>query len=271
MGKHRPISPVMGLQTTLPMTCGQYLMIATLAQMAIILPVRAQTTANYPLGADSSESPATNVRGEMNALIAAGVKAGPSSKRTQTSGGAISDGADLGIDCQFDPQSQPSLRRISPEAAPPRLFLNELPGDFADPNGPSVLISADLDDKDPEVPSRLSGSEERPLLNPPTNGTLRLAPLVVRGNGIIKIPEAKLYTHDAFMKRIMKRYLTEFDYGFLNRFTLPLYGSASREKRAMEAYERDQMTELKELSGAFGKSEVDLHGSGSFPKNSPGP
>jgi hypothetical protein len=85
--------------------------------------------------------------------------------------------------------------------------------------------------------------------------------MMVREREIV-IPEEFLYPNKVFLSIIMKRYLTEFDYAFLNRFTLPLFGSASREKRAMQFFRQGQkkefQDELRLLDGKEVKEELRL-------------
>jgi hypothetical protein len=119
----------------------------------------------------------------------------------------------------------------------------------------------------PPTPEELEAEINDPSANPfrgmnpvpaPAADAIAMAPLVVRGNRPIVIPEAELYTPAAFTDILMRRYLTEFDWGVLNRFTLPLFGSQSREKRAHEIYDQDQLKELKDEGRLFREPDFGL-------------
>lgn len=85
-----------------------------------------------------------------------------------------------------------------------------------------------------------------------------LAPLIVHAKELREIPESEIYTSRAFTELLVKRYLTEFDYGVLNHFRLPLFGSEPPEKRAREAYQRDQAREIKDEGRLFREPDFDL-------------
>lgn len=83
----------------------------------------------------------------------------------------------------------------------------------------------------------------------PGNGTssaVILLPAYLVNEKPVKIEEKQLYTPETYVRILMKRHLSELDYEFLNRFTLPFFGSASREKRAREAQWRQEWKEMAE-------------------------
>jgi hypothetical protein len=83
----------------------------------------------------------------------------------------------------------------------------------------------------------------------------RLPTYVVQDSKYRELSAKEVYTDKVFTDMQVKHYLTEFDYGFLNRFTIPLFGMASKESRAMEMSEREEWKEANgELSG-FAKLE----------------
>lgn len=74
----------------------------------------------------------------------------------------------------------------------------------------------------------------------------------------IDIPENDIYNRKAFTDILIRRYFTEFDYGVLNRFRLPLFGSEPPAKRAMEIYRWNEIVELKEEGREFGEPDFIL-------------
>lgn len=69
---------------------------------------------------------------------------------------------------------------------------------------------------------------------------IRLAAITVRQRSEhSNFTEREIYTEKGLEELAVKRYFTEFDYGVLNRFTLPLFGESSA-VRAMRLYEHDE-------------------------------
>ncbi len=70
----------------------------------------------------------------------------------------------------------------------------------------------------------------------PRNQIIRLPRVVVEGNRPPVFTERQQYTKEGLEALAVARYLSEFDRGVLNRYTLPLFGQ-SAEQRAMTEYE----------------------------------
>jgi len=109
---------------------------------------------------------------------------------------------------------------------------------------------------------------------PPTNQTpaaaapadpdvVPMKPVVVLGDRLPRIDDQQWLTPTARVDVLKKRYLSDFDRSFLNRFTLPLFG-VSQEARAQMMYEEekrlqdlqwmnDQVEQLKKLDPAEAK------------------
>lgn len=73
----------------------------------------------------------------------------------------------------------------------------------------------------------------------PRNGIVRLPRYVIESNRSPVFEEKDIYTKKGLAELASKRYLTEFDRGVLNRYTIPLFGQ-SAEQRAMTQYYEDE-------------------------------
>ena len=76
-------------------------------------------------------------------------------------------------------------------------------------------------------------------MDKPQNEIIRLPKYVVRAAKPPIFREQDIHTAQGLADLAVKRYLSEFDYGVLNRFTLPLVG-ISPETRALQRYAEDQ-------------------------------
>ena len=106
----------------------------------------------------------------------------------------------------------------------------------------AAALASDIPKYQPPAPAGQSPAQAatHPKNQIPRLPATRLPTYTVRESKYRGLSDREVSSDQVFTDMEVKHYLTEFDYGFLNRFTIPLFGVASKESRAMEAYERDE-------------------------------
>jgi len=106
--------------------------------------------------------------------------------------------------------------------------------------------------EDPSAkPTAIPATTAKPKNQIPRLPVVTLPEVTVRERPIREFSERESYTKKGLEELVVKRYLSDFDRDFLNRFTLPIIGE-SNEYRAMQLYNQDERIRIaKEIGGLW--------------------
>jgi len=123
----------------------------------------------------------------------------------------------------------------------------------------AAALASEIPKYDPPKPEKTAvadaGKPNAPKNQTPRLPAVRLPTYVVGQSRYRELDDRDVDTEKVFTDLQVKHYLSEFDYAFLNRFTLPLFGTASKESRAMDDYENDEWKEAWGEENGFAKLE----------------
>lgn len=82
----------------------------------------------------------------------------------------------------------------------------------------------------------------------PRNTIIRLPRFVVQGDRLPVFTEKSISTKQGLAELASRRYLSEFDRGVLNKYTLPLFGTSAGERATARYYEEERLQQQAEAN-----------------------
>ena len=167
----------------------------------------------------------------------------------------------LGAQTAPPPEAPPPAIAAENPAAGPAGAAQGLPQAESRPvsQGTAAMLAAGMPRYSPPKPPPPKPEGDLPDLrdiDKPKNEIIRLPKFFVRASKPPIFREQDINTAQGLADLAVRRYLSEFDYGLLNRLTIPLFG-ASAEARALEQYREDQrlssMASLNNTADAIGR------------------
>lgn len=153
-------------------------------------------------------------------------------------GGKVQDGPTHRVSAGIAATIQASLPKYQPPPPPPPPE-EEKPA----PTKASVVGNE-------EMAEEVASDGQTDDTDQPKNKIIRLPRYVVEAARPPIFKESEVYTKSGLAKLAMKRYLSDFDKNFLNKYTIPLFGISPEQRALMQYQEDERLKNMEDLTTA---------------------